>query len=120
MNLRISQNAILLDASKPGKLKSRKKKLNMIGLILNNLAFCIKKRLDKHYMRKMIYIIFTLFLIIVNKIYYPAFISFLFCSTFAEPFYEIIHMQDQNREMGSRMCFIMASTARILLHNTIY
>lgn len=26
MNLRISQNAILLDASKPGKLKSRKKK----------------------------------------------------------------------------------------------
>lgn len=45
-SLNISQNAILLDASKPGKLKPRKekkKKLNMIGFILNNLTFYIEK-----------------------------------------------------------------------------
>lgn len=44
-SLNISQNAILLDASKPGKLKLRKgkKKLNMIGFILNNLTFYIEK-----------------------------------------------------------------------------
>lgn len=44
MNLNISQNAILLDASKPGKLKPRREKnLNMIGFTLNNLTFYIKK-----------------------------------------------------------------------------
>lgn len=43
-SLNIPQNAILLNASKPGNFKPRKEeKIKLIGSILNNHIFYIKK-----------------------------------------------------------------------------